>query len=165
MGKLMAEWIVSGEPGLDVWEMDIRRFGPQYRSPHYTLKRTQEVYETYYDIRYPGHERQAGRPLRLPPAYQWHAGHGASFGEKSGWERVNWYESNAADGDESLRPRGWAGMHWSPAVGAEALATRCSTSRRSASSSSPGPGRPSCSSGSATTAWPAMSARSPTHRC
>jgi glycine cleavage system aminomethyltransferase T/glycine/D-amino acid oxidase-like deaminating enzyme len=124
MGKLMAEWIVSGEPGLDVWEMDIRRFGPQYRSPHYTLKRTQEVYETYYDIRYPGHERQAGRPLRLPPAYQWHAGHGASFGEKSGWERVNWYESNAADGDESLRPRGWAGMHWSPAVGAEALATR-----------------------------------------
>jgi glycine cleavage system aminomethyltransferase T/glycine/D-amino acid oxidase-like deaminating enzyme len=124
MGKLMAEWIVSGEPGLDVWEMDIRRFGPQYRSPHYTLKRTREVYETYYDIRYPGHERQAGRPLRLPPAYQWHAGHGASFGEKSGWERVNWYESNAADGDESLRPRGWAGMHWSPAVGAEALATR-----------------------------------------
>ena len=124
MGKLMAEWIVSGVPGLDVWEMDIRRFGPQYRSPHYTLKRTREVYETYYDIRYPGHERQAGRPLRLPPAYQWHAGHGASFGEKSGWERVNWYESNAADGDESLRPRGWAGMHWSPAVGAEALATR-----------------------------------------
>ncbi len=63
----MAEWIVAGEPGLDVWEMDIRRFGPQYRSPSYTLKRTKEVYETYYDIRYPGHERQAGRPLRLPP--------------------------------------------------------------------------------------------------
>ncbi|HWE58870.1 MAG TPA: FAD-dependent oxidoreductase [Solirubrobacteraceae bacterium] len=124
MGRLMAEWIVAGEPGLDVWEMDIRRFGPQYRSPRYTLKRTKEVYETYYDIRYPGHERRAGRPLRLPPAYQWHADHAASFGEKSGWERVNWYESNAAEGDESLRPRGWAGMHWSPAVGAEAMATR-----------------------------------------
>ena len=50
MGKLMAEWIVEGEPGLDVWEMDIRRFGPQYRSPSYTLKRTKEVYETYYDL-------------------------------------------------------------------------------------------------------------------
>ena len=124
MGKLMAEWIVAGDPGLDVWEMDIRRFGPQYRSPRYTLKRTREVYETYYDIRYPGHERQAGRPLRLPPAYQWHAEHGASFGEKSGWERVNWYESNAGLGEEELRPRGWAGMHWSPAIGAEALATR-----------------------------------------
>jgi 4-methylaminobutanoate oxidase (formaldehyde-forming) len=124
MGKLMAEWIVEGEPGLDVWEMDIRRFGPQYRSPSYTLKRTQEVYETYYDIRYPGHERQAGRPLRIPPAYAWHAEHGAAFGEKSGWERVNWYETNAAAGDDTLRPRGWAGMHWSPAIGAEALATR-----------------------------------------
>jgi glycine cleavage system aminomethyltransferase T len=37
---------------------------------------------------------------------------------------VNWYESNAGAGDEGLRPRGWAGMHWSPAIGAEALATR-----------------------------------------
>jgi 4-methylaminobutanoate oxidase (formaldehyde-forming) len=124
MGKLMAEWILAGEPGIDVWEMDIRRFGPQYRSPSYTLKRTREVYETYYDIRYPGHERQAGRPLRLPPAYAWHAENDASFGEKSGWERVNWYETNAAAGDPSLRPRGWAGMHWSPAIGAEAIATR-----------------------------------------
>ena len=95
MGKLMAEWILAGEPGLDVWEMDIRRFGPQYRSPSYTLKRTKEVYETYYDIRYPGHERLAGRPLRISQAYAWHAEHGAAFGEKSGWERVNWYEPNA----------------------------------------------------------------------
>jgi glycine cleavage system aminomethyltransferase T/glycine/D-amino acid oxidase-like deaminating enzyme len=124
IGKVMAEWIVAGEPGLDVWEMDIRRFGPHYRSPAYTLKRAKEVYETYYDIRYPGHERQAGRPLRVSSAYPWHAQHGASFGEKSGWERVNWYESNALSGDESLRPRGWAGMHWSPAIGAEHRATR-----------------------------------------
>jgi glycine cleavage system aminomethyltransferase T/glycine/D-amino acid oxidase-like deaminating enzyme len=124
MGKLMAEWILEGDPGLDVWEMDIRRFGPQYGSPRYTLARAKEVYETYYDIRYPGHEREAGRLLRLSSAYPWHRKHGAAFGEKSGWERVNWYESNAARGDESLRPRGWAGKHWSPAIGAEALATR-----------------------------------------
>ncbi|MFZ0041463.1 MAG: glycine cleavage T C-terminal barrel domain-containing protein, partial [Solirubrobacteraceae bacterium] len=82
------------------------------------------VYETYYDIRYPGHERQAGRPLRISSAYAWHREHGATFGETSGWERVNWYEANAAAGDASLRPRGWAGMHWSPAIGAEAIATR-----------------------------------------
>ncbi len=124
VGKLMAEWILTGEPGLDAWEMDIRRFGPHYRSPSYTLKRAKEVYETYYDIRYPGHERLAGRPLRVSSAYPWHAEHGAEFGEKSGWERVSWYSSNEAVGDESLRPRGWAGMHWSPAIGAEALATR-----------------------------------------
>jgi 4-methylaminobutanoate oxidase (formaldehyde-forming) len=119
IGRVMAEWILTGEPPLDVWEMDIRRFGPHYRSPSYTLKRAREVYETYYDIRYPGHERQAGRPLRVSSAYAWHRQHGAAFGEKAGWERVNWYESNAAAGDESLRPRGWAGMHWSPAIGAE----------------------------------------------
>ena len=124
IGRVMAEWIVAGEPSLDVWEMDIRRFGPQYRSPRYTLARAREVYETYYDIRYPGHERQAGRPLRTSSAYSWHRAHEAAFGEKSGWERVNWYERNAAAGDEGLRPRGWAGMHWSPAIGAEALAAR-----------------------------------------
>jgi glycine cleavage system aminomethyltransferase T/glycine/D-amino acid oxidase-like deaminating enzyme len=124
VGKVMAEWIVAGEPSLDVWEMDIRRFGAQYRSPRYTLARAKEVYETYYDIRYPGHERQAGRPLRTSSAYAWHRDHGAAFGEKSGWERVNWYESNAAVGDDAPRPRGWAGRHWSPAIGAEALATR-----------------------------------------
>ena len=43
------------------------------------------------------------------PVYARHAALGAAFGEKGGWERVNWYESNAAGGDESLRPRGWAG--------------------------------------------------------
>ena len=124
IGRVMADWIMSGEPSLDVWEMDIRRFGPHYRSPSYTLKRAREVYETYYDIRYPGHERQAGRPLRTSSAFAWHAEHGAAFGEKSGWERVNWYDSNAERGDESLRPRGWAGIHWSPAIGAEHSATR-----------------------------------------
>ena len=124
IGKVMAEWITAGEPSLDVWHMDIRRFGAHYRSPDYTLKRAKEVYETYYDIRYPGHERLAGRPLRTSSAYDWHRRHGAAFGEKSGWERVNWYESNAHEGDESLRPRGWAGMHWSPAIGAEHRAAR-----------------------------------------
>jgi glycine cleavage system aminomethyltransferase T len=104
--------------------MDIRRFGAAYRSPSYTHKRIRETYETYYDIRYPNHERDAGRPLRVSAANAWHREHGASFGEKSGWERVNWYEPNAAGGDEALRPRGWAGQNWSPAIGAEHRACR-----------------------------------------
>ena len=124
MGQLMAEWIINGQPGLDTWEMDSRRFGPQYRSRGYALKRTYEVYATYYDVKYPGHEREAGRPLRVPPAYSRLEALGASFGEKGGWERVNWFESNAKDGDESLRPDGWAGRLWSAAIGAEHLACR-----------------------------------------
>ena len=60
MGKLVAEWIVDGTPSLDVWHMDSRRFGAAYRSREYTLARTKEIYETYYDVKYPGHERSAG---------------------------------------------------------------------------------------------------------
>jgi glycine cleavage system aminomethyltransferase T/glycine/D-amino acid oxidase-like deaminating enzyme len=126
IGWQIAEWIAEGEPSLDLWEMDVRRFGAQYRSPAYTHARIRETYETYYDIRYPNHERSGGRPLRVSAANAWHAEHDAAFGEKSGWERVNWYESNAElpGGDEALRPRGWAGEHWSPAIGAEHRATR-----------------------------------------
>src|ERR1700688_2052075 len=119
MGRLVAEWIVDGPPGLDAWEMDSRRFGRHYISREYTLARTVEVYSTYYDVKYPGHERRAGRPLRLSPAYARLAELGAAFGEKSGWERANWFEPNGARGDETLRPRGWAGRLWSPAIGAE----------------------------------------------
>ena len=124
IGWQMAEWIVEGEPSLDLWHMDIRRFGAQYRSRRYALARATEVYATYYDIKYPNHERQAGRPLRLSPAYERLRELGASFGEKSGWERVNWFDSNAVLASEQLRPRGWAGHHWSPAIAAESLATR-----------------------------------------
>jgi glycine cleavage system aminomethyltransferase T/glycine/D-amino acid oxidase-like deaminating enzyme len=124
MGRLVAEWIVQGRPDLDAWEMDSRRFGRHYASGEYTLARTQEVYSTYYDVRYPGHERSAGRPLRTSPSYGRLAELGAAFGEKSGWERANWFEPNAAQGDESLRPRGWAGRLWSPAIEAEHRACR-----------------------------------------
>jgi 4-methylaminobutanoate oxidase (formaldehyde-forming) len=124
MGRLVAEWIAEGVPSLDTWEMDSRRFGPAYRSREYTLARTVEVYATYYDVKYPGHERQAGRPLRLSPAYERLRELGAAFGEKAGWERANWFEPNAERGDGSLRPRGWAGRLWSPAIGAEHRACR-----------------------------------------
>jgi glycine cleavage system T protein len=124
MGKLVAEWIVEGLPSLDTWEMDSRRFGRDYANREYTLARTLEIYSTYYDVKYPGHERQAGRPLHLSPTYPRLKELGAAFGEKSGWERPNWFEPNAAAGEESLRPHGWAGRLWSPAVGAEHRATR-----------------------------------------
>jgi 4-methylaminobutanoate oxidase (formaldehyde-forming) len=67
----------------------------------------------------------------MSPTYGRLAELGAVFGEKSGWERPNWLEPNAddprfggRDALEALRPRGWAGEHWSPAIAAEALATR-----------------------------------------
>jgi glycine cleavage system T protein len=124
MGQLMAEWIVEGLPAFDVWHMDSRRFGCHYRSREYTLARTVEVYSTYYDVRYPAQERLAGRPLRVSPAWARLEALGASWGEKAGWERPNWFEANAGAGDPSLRPNGWAGEVWSPAIGAEHRACR-----------------------------------------
>src|SRR5437016_5785033 len=124
MGRLVAEWIVEGTPSLDTWEMDSRRFGRHYTSRDYTLARTREVYSTYYDVKYPGHERSAGRPLRLSPIYPRLTELGAAFGEKSGWERVNWFEPNGTLGDLTVRPHGWAGRLWSPAIGVEHAACR-----------------------------------------
>jgi len=128
MGKAMADWIIDGEPALDLWKMDLRRFGAPYRSSAYTLARTIEVYSTYYDLHYPNEERQAGRPLRLSPTYPRLKELGASFGEKSGWERPNWFETNAS----TSRPPssgdgqggGWSTKHWSSAIAAEHRATR-----------------------------------------
>jgi 4-methylaminobutanoate oxidase (formaldehyde-forming) len=124
IGRQVASWIVDGEPELDLWRMDIRRFGAAYRSRAYTLARTTEVYATYYDIHYPNEERRAGRPLRTSPCYGRLRELGAAFGEKAGWERANWLASNEDAALEHFRPRGWAGEHWSTAIAAEALAAR-----------------------------------------
>jgi 4-methylaminobutanoate oxidase (formaldehyde-forming) len=107
---------------MDLWHMDIKRFGASYRSPDFTLKRISENYEAYYDIHYPGEERQSARPGKKSPAYDWHAANSAVFGEKSSWERVNYYANH--ESDDKLKPYGWAGKHWSSAVAAEHRATR-----------------------------------------
>jgi len=124
IGKVVAEWVITGEPQMDLWHMDIRRFGAAYKSPSFTLKRTQENYESYYDLHYPGEERTSARPLKTSPAYPWHLARGAVFGEKSGWERVNYYKDHETNDD--LKPYGWAGHHWSSAVAVEHHATRTS---------------------------------------
>jgi 4-methylaminobutanoate oxidase (formaldehyde-forming) len=124
IGKVMADWIVHGEPAWDTWKMDVRRFGRQYRSRGYALARAHEVYATYYDVHYPGEERLAGRPLKTAPTYGRLRELGAEFGEKSGWERANWFGSNEDDAYAGLRPRGWAGEHWSTAIPAEHMACR-----------------------------------------
>jgi 4-methylaminobutanoate oxidase (formaldehyde-forming) len=124
VGKVMADWILHSEPEWDLWKMDVRRFGRQYRSRSYSRARAHEVYATYYDIHYPGEERRAGRPLKTSPTYARLAELGAEFGEKSGWERANWFRSNEDPAHENLRPGGWAGEHWSTAIVAEHVATR-----------------------------------------
>ena len=74
VGKVMAEWIVDGQPEWDLWHMDIRRFSRHYRSQRYALARAYEALSKYYDIKYPGEEKLAGRPLRVSSAYSRHRG-------------------------------------------------------------------------------------------
>ncbi len=124
IGKVMAEWIIEGHPEWDLWRLDVRRFGTNYASQEYTLARTIETYSKYYDIHYPGEERTSVRNLRLSPTYHRLQDLGVEFGEKSGWERPNWYkpyESLARHGHE---PKGWSRHNWSRAIGYEHLKTR-----------------------------------------
>ena len=88
----MAEWIIDGHPEWDVWRLDVRRFGSNYNSQDYTVARTIETYTQYYDIHYPGEERLSRRGLRLSPTYHRLQDLGCYFGEKTGWERPNWFK-------------------------------------------------------------------------
>jgi 4-methylaminobutanoate oxidase (formaldehyde-forming) len=124
IGRWTAEWIVDGEPSMDLSKMDIRRFGPQYGSRDYALAKAYEIYAKHYDVRYPGEEFLAGRPLKTSPTYGRLQTLDAEFGEKAGWERANWFRSNEDPAHEDRRPRGWAGEQWSTAIVAEHLATR-----------------------------------------
>lgn len=125
IGKVMAEWIIAGEPSMDLWHMDIKRFSEAFNSPRFTLDRVTENYESYYDIHYPAEERLSARGENKSPIYDWHKANGAVFGEKSSWERVNFYfDPNDVHLNETIRPYGWVGKHWSPVVALEHYATR-----------------------------------------
>ncbi len=126
VGKMIAEWIVNGEPSLNLWHMDMRRFGSYAAGRRYLSTRVHEVYSTYYDISYPAQERSSARLLRLSPLYNRLSELKAVFGEKAGWERPNWFTSNEhlAEGQDWPTPQGWASRFWSPAIGAEHQATR-----------------------------------------
>ena len=124
IGKVMAEWIIDGHPEWDVWRLDVRRFGTNYASQDYILDRTIETYSMYYDIHYPGEERMTGRNLRLSPTYPRLRDLGAFFGEKTGWERPNYYRQYEGLARHGHEPKGWARHNWSRAIGYEHQMTR-----------------------------------------
>jgi sarcosine dehydrogenase len=90
-GKAAANWILHGDPGLDLWAFDIRRFGPLHAGADYLHDRAVESYAQYYAIHWPGEELESARGVRRSPLYQALKDQGAVFGSKFGWERVNWF--------------------------------------------------------------------------
>lgn len=121
VGKMMAEWIVEGEPSLDLWRLDIRRFCGHHGSPSYALQRSIEVYSHHYAMSWPFEEMKSARPLRTSPLYMRLKGFGAVFGEKSGWERPNWFAPKGVPRREKL---GWGLPNWFPIVAKEHEAVR-----------------------------------------
>ena len=119
-GRLMAEWIVGGEPSTDVWEVDIRRFGAFTGNRKALAVRTSETLGLHYAMRWPRQELETARPLRTSPLYDLLAAKGAEFGTKNGWERANYFKPNgAARPDYTLGTPGWL-----PWMQAEQKATR-----------------------------------------
>jgi 4-methylaminobutanoate oxidase (formaldehyde-forming) len=97
IGKVMAEWIVEGQPSVDLSKMDVCRFPAHLGNKELARAQTYEVYATYYDIHVPGEERTAVRELRLSPMYARLKELGATFGEKAGWERPNFFNGVAEE--------------------------------------------------------------------
>ena len=89
-GWQLAEWIVEGEPTIDMLGVEPRRFGP-YADRDYLLKKNEEAYAHVFIIHYPDEERPAARPLKTAPCYERMRQKGAVFGQKFGWERPNWF--------------------------------------------------------------------------
>jgi 4-methylaminobutanoate oxidase (formaldehyde-forming) len=116
VGKMMAEWIIEGEPSLDLWRLDIRRLGAHHGSQKYALDRSIEVYAHHYAMSWPYEEMKSARPLRISPLYDRLKKMRAVFGEKSGWERPNWFAPKGISPKEKL---GWGPPNWFEQVGKE----------------------------------------------
>ncbi|NDH61554.1 MAG: FAD-dependent oxidoreductase [Alphaproteobacteria bacterium] len=121
-GKAMAEWIVEGEPGLDLWAFDVRRFGNHHMSAKYLAERSVDSYWRYYQIHYPIEELASARGGRRSPLYSLLKARNAVFGSRFGWERPNWF---APAGTEPVdRPSFENRPNWFGPVAAECKAAR-----------------------------------------
>ena len=90
-GEMIAEWITEGRPSLDLWPLDVRRFGPHHGTRAFMYPRAVEHYAHHYKMRYPGAEAQSARGLRRSPFYESLKARGAVYGSKNGWERPLWF--------------------------------------------------------------------------
>jgi sarcosine dehydrogenase len=90
-GEMIAEWIVKGQPSLNLWPLDVRRFGPHHGARAFMYPRAVEHYAHHYKMRYPGQEHHTARQLRLSPLYERLKQKGAVYGSRNGWERPLWF--------------------------------------------------------------------------
>ncbi|GAA1554668.1 FAD-dependent oxidoreductase [Brevibacterium picturae] len=129
VGRAVAEWMTNGLPEIDVQAADIARFHPHQRTREHVRARTSEAFIKTYGIVHPGEQWNSDRNVRLSPMHEREKELGAVFFEVGGWERPQWYESNAnlleEFGERVLdRTAEWDARWWSPIINAEHLALR-----------------------------------------
>ena len=107
-GWQLAEWMVEGEPTIDMSGVDPRRYG-NYATESYLIEKNEEAYANVFTIHFPDEEREGGRPLRTAPCYDRLKALGGVFGAKFGWERANWFapEGVPQQDDWSFRRSDW----------------------------------------------------------
>jgi len=90
VGLALANWMIEGDPGFDVWGMDVSRYG-EWITKSYTNVKVRENYSRRFSIRFPNEELPAGRPLRTTPVYDLMLAQGAQMGESFGLEQPLWF--------------------------------------------------------------------------
>jgi glycine cleavage system aminomethyltransferase T/glycine/D-amino acid oxidase-like deaminating enzyme len=120
-GQALAQWIVAGEPGLDLGPVDIRRFLPAQGNKRWLRRRVQEIVGLHFAMAWPNREPESARGVRRSPVHHLLEAQGACFGTKMGWERANWF---APAGVKPVVEYGWGRQNWFGYSAAEHLAVR-----------------------------------------
>ncbi|MFP3915213.1 MAG: FAD-dependent oxidoreductase [Actinomycetota bacterium] len=127
VGRLMAQWMTEGYPELDPHSSDIARLYDFARTVHHVRARCSEHFNKTYGIVHPREQWESERGLRLAPFHSRTQELGAVYFQAGGWERPQWYESNAhlvSEYGVEDRPHEWDRRWWSPITTAEHLAMR-----------------------------------------
>jgi len=102
VGLALANWIIEGDPGADIWAMDVARYG-DWASMAYTNAKVRENYSRRFSIRFPNEELPAGRPLKTTPVYDLLSAKGAQWGAAVGLEVPLWYAPEGVRDEFSWR--------------------------------------------------------------
>jgi len=120
-GNALAQWIVAGEPDLDLGPVDIRRFAPMQGNKRWLRGRVQEIVGLHFAMAWPNREPESARGIRRSPVHHILDARGGCFGTKMGWERANWF---APPGIKPVVEYGWGRQNWFGHSAAEHLAAR-----------------------------------------
>ena len=129
VGRALAEWMTHGESEIDLHASDVARFHEHQKTRSHVRARVSEAFNKTYGIVHPLEQWASNRDVRLSPFHERERELGAVFFEAAGWERPQWYESNAPLLEEfeelvADRPAEWDRRWWSPIINAEHLALR-----------------------------------------